>query len=150
MSEQNGKNPRPLSFRDRLKARASQLPRESVDVPEWDMIGDNAVIVQAMTGTARDAYEAEITGNRASKDRRLNLQNFRARLVARCMIDPDTSELVYDYRKPADIDEIGAFDAAGLDRVFKACQRINGITDDDVEELTKNSTAEANAVSGLS
>lgn len=138
------------SIRERLRQRAQQLPRRSVDVPEWDMIGPDALIVQAMTGTARDAYEAEITGSRTGKNRQLNLTNFRARLIARCLIDPNTGTLIYDYRKPQDIDELGALDAAGLNRVFQVCQELNGITDADVETLTKNSSAEANGDFGSS
>jgi hypothetical protein len=137
-----------LSKRARLQVRATaQRPRKRIDVPEWDMIGDDGVLLEAMNGTARDDYEAGIVGNRAGKDRRLNLGNLRARLVARCMIEDDGSP-VYDYRKPQDIDELGALDAAGLDRCFKACQELNGITDEDVETLEKNSPAEANGVSG--
>lgn len=136
------------SKRDRLRARASApRPRKRIDVPEWDMTGDDGVLLEAMNGTSRDDYEASIVGNRGGKDRRLNLGNLRARLVARCMIEDDGAP-VYDYRKPQDIDELGALDAAGLDRCFKACQELNGITDEDVDTLEKNSQAEANGVSG--
>lgn len=138
------------SLRDRISSKAKQLKRATVDVPEWSMIGDDAIVLQAMTGTARDAYEAEIVGNRAGKDRRLNLSNLRSRLVARCIIDPETGELVYDYRRLTDIDELGSFNAAGLDRLFQVAQELNGITDDDVEKLEKNLQAEANDGSGLS
>jgi len=140
----------PKSLRDRIRTKARQLPRETVEVPEWDMIGDDAIVMQAMTGTARDAYEAEIVGNRAGKDRRLNLSNLRARLVARCMIDPATGDPIFDWRKPQDVDELGSYNAAGLDRLFKVAQQLNGITDEDVEALEKNSQVEANGVSGLS
>lgn len=139
-----------VSLRDRMRAKASQRPREVIDVPEWGMVGDDAVTLEAMTGTMRDDYEAGIVGNRAGNDRRINLTNLRARLVARCMIDPSTGELVFDYRKPADIDELGSFNAAGLDKLFSACQKLNGITDEDVKTLEKNSKAGANGVSGSS
>lgn len=136
------------SKRDRLRARAqAPRPRMRIDVPEWDMIGDDGVLLEAMNGTQRDDYEAGIVGNRAGKDRRLNLANLRARLIARCMIEDDGTP-VYDWRKPQDIDELGALDAAGLDRCFKACQELNGISDEDVDALEKNSKAEANGVSG--
>jgi hypothetical protein len=125
-------------LRDRIRVQAAQLPRAIVNVPEWGMTGDNAIVLQAMTGTARDTYEAQIVGNRAGKDRRLNLANLRARLLARCIIDPATGELVYDHSKPADIDELGSYNAAGLDRLFQAAQELNGITDGDVEQLEKN------------
>lgn len=138
------------SFRDRLRAKAVKLPTRVVDVPEWDMIGDDAINLRAMTGTSRDAYEAEVVGNRGGKDRPLNLVNLRARLVARCIYDPTTGEAVFNWRQPQDIDELGSYNAAGLDRLFKVCQELNGISDEDVSTLEKNSLAEANGVSGSS
>lgn len=140
----------PTSFRDRLKSRATKLPTRVVDVPEWDMTGDDAIHLRAMTGTERDAYEAGVVGNRGGRDRPLNLANLRARLVARCMVDPTTNEPIFDWRKPQDVDELGGYNAAGLDRLFKACQELNGITDEDVSALEKNLQAEANGASGLS
>jgi hypothetical protein len=105
------------------------------------------VRLRTMTGTERDAYEAEIVGTRGGKDRRLNLANMRARLVARCMLGDDGQPL-FNYRNPADIDELGSMDAAGLDRVFSECQHINGLTERDIEELEGKSKAGLNGVSG--
>lgn len=127
------------AYRARLRAGARELVEESIDVPEWSMIGENAVRVRAMIGTARDAYEADIVGNKSGKDRRLNLLNLRARLVTRCMIDPSTGAFIFDYRNAADVAEVGSYNAAGLDKVFTVCQRINGLTDEDVDTLEKNS-----------
>lgn len=129
-----------------LKKQQAQRRTKVIDVPEWG--GD--VEIAAMTGTARDSYEADLINSRVArgaKEQRLNLQNIRARLVARCMINADGS-YTYDYTNPGDIDELGSMDSAGLDRVFKECQVLNGITDEDVDALTKNSRAEANGVSG--
>lgn len=124
-------------------AKAAARRTETIEIPEWG----GAVIIRVMSGAERDAYEAEIVGNRAGKDRRLNLQNLRAKLVARCLVD-ETGAPMYDFRNSSDIGALGDMDAAGLNRVFEACQRLNGLTDDDIEELTGNSKAEANGVSG--
>jgi len=136
-----------LTRKDLQARRAAGPPRDEIDVPEWG----GSVLLQAMTGTARDSYEASITGNTmpASKNapRRLNLANVRARLVARCMIDDDGNP-IYDHNNPADIDELGGMDSAGLDRVFTACKKLCGISDEDIDALTKNSQADPNGASG--
>lgn len=135
---QNGKR---LGRKELQERRQQGPPREPVEVPEWG----GFVEIQAMTGTERDSYEASITGNlmpsNKNAPRRLNLQNVRARLVARCMIEPDGTH-TYDHNNPADIEELGGMDAAGLDRVFKACQVLCGISDEDIDALTKNSQAD--------
>lgn len=134
-----------LTRAELTEKRAVILARtELVNVAEWG----GSVRVRVMTGTERDAYEAEIVGNRTGKDRRLNLTNMRARFVARCLVDDDGAPL-YDYRNPKDIDDLGGMDAAGLDVVFKAAQAVNGLTDSDVDDLTKNSKAEPSANSGM-
>lgn len=141
---------RPTTIRERLAKRASVRPREVVDVPEWEMTGENALTLQAMTGTQRDAYEAGVVGNRGGEDRVLNLRNLRARLVAYCLIDPTNGEPIYNPLNGNDIAELGSFNAAGLDRLFKKASVLNGITDADVKTLEKNLPAEANDGSGLS
>lgn len=133
-----------LTRKDIEAAKSFSRRVETVSVPEWG--GD--VIIRTMSGTERDAYEAEIVGNKTGKDRRLNLQNIRAKLIARCLVDEEGAPL-YKWHDPSDIGALGDMDARGLDTVFKACQRLNGLTDDDVDELMGNSRAEANGVSGL-
>jgi hypothetical protein len=133
-----------LNRADLAAARAANASKTiDLDVPEWG----GRVRLRTMTGTERDAYEAEIVGTRGGKDRRLNLANMRARLVARCMLGDDGQPL-FNYRNPADIDELGSMDAAGLDRVFSECQHINGLTERDIEELEGKSKAGLNGVSG--
>lgn len=144
MANSNGNGRRVLSRADLVAVREAARARiEEFDVPEWGGV----VKLRVMTGTERDAYEAEIVGTRGGKDRRLNLFNLRARLVARCLLGEDDAPL-FDWRKPADIDELGAMDAAGLDRVFKRVQEMNGLTEKDIDDLTGNSKAEPSVVTG--
>lgn len=132
--------------RQLIKQRSAAPRFERITIPEWDC----DAILKVMTGTERDAYEVEITGSRFRKgavDQVLNLQNIRARLVARCLVDEEFKP-IYDYRKLEDINELGATDAMILDRLFDAARKLNGISDDDVKALEKNLPAEANGVSG--
>lgn len=100
---------------------------EEVEVPEWG----GTVRIQTMTGFARDAFESSITG----KNGAVNTTNIRAKLVAACVID-DEGELMFSDK---DVAKLGKKSAAALERVFSAAQQMNRISDNDVEELAKNS-----------
>lgn len=123
----------------------SQLKTERVSVPEWSKNGKGSVLIRELTGSERDAYEASIIGDRTGKDRRMNLLNIRARLVAYSLIDPKTSQRMYSDRE---IGILGNKSAAALDRVFQRCQVLSGITDEDVKELEGNLESDQSDDSG--
>ena len=109
---------------------ADDIQTERVDVPEWG----GSVLVRGLTGTERDEFEAGIVGEKKS-EKRFNYRNFRARLVVLAMVDEEGNQLF----GPADVRQLGERSALALDRVFDVAQRLSGISEDDVEELTKNS-----------
>jgi ribosomal protein S21 len=113
---------------------AADLPEEVVDVPEWG----GKVLIRGMTGAERDAFEESVMVTRGN-NRELNLRNFRAKLVARSIVDPVTKERMFSDNEIA---ELGKKSARALQRVFEAALRLNGMTAESVEELTK-STEEA-------
>jgi len=108
------------------------LVTESVEVPEW--LG--CVLVRALNGTDRDAFEQSIIDGKKT-----NLKNIRARLCALCMVDDDGKRLFSD----ADVNALGQKSASALDRVFRVAQKLNGLSPDDVKELEKNSGSGLNA-----
>ncbi len=118
-----------LLTRDQILA-AEDLKRETIDVPEWG--GD--VIVRSLTGAERDAFEDSVVRQRG-KTRELNLRNARARLVSLSLIDESGTRLFSD----GDVEALGRKSAAALDRVFAAAQRLSGLTENDIDELAKNS-----------
>jgi hypothetical protein len=122
--------PEPLRILGRDDILESEdLATETVPVPEWG----GAVIVRALTGTERDAYESEIFSLRGQGGGvEYNLQNIRAKLSARTIVDTDGKRLFTD----ADIVKLGLKSAAALDRVFSAAQRLSRLTAQDVKELT--------------
>ena len=124
-----------------LVEQTAELKTEIVDVPEWG----GAVLIRELTGEERDDYEAEIVGERTGKDRRINLRNIRAKLVARSLIDPETNQRMYSDRE---IGILGRKSAKALNRVFEACQRLSGLTDEDVKELETAMVAHPNESSG--
>ena len=83
-----------------------------------------------MSGFARDRFEAGITG----KNGGMNMQNIRAKLAAATIVDEE-GKLLFDEN---DIIKLGNKSCAALDRVFAAAQRLNLITNSDVEDLAKN------------
>jgi len=113
---------------------AADLPEEVVDVPEWG----GKVLIRGMTGAERDKFEESVMVTRGN-NRELNLRNFRAKLVALSIVDPVTKERMFSDNEIA---ELGKKSARALQRVFEAALRLNGMTDQSVEELTK-STEEA-------
>lgn len=119
---------------------ASDIPRETVAVPEWG----GSVIVQGLTGTERDALEAAMLEQKG-KDQRVNLANFRAKLIARSIVDESGTRLFSD----ADAVQLGRKSAVALQRVFKVAQQLSGLAPDDVEELTAELKGDPSASSGI-
>jgi len=108
----------------------SDLPTEDVPVPEWGGV----VRVRTLTGAERDAFEGSIVEKRGKK-MVVKSDNMRARLVALAVVDEDGNRLFTD----ADVIALGKKSGAALARVFQVAQHLSGLTEDDVEELEKNS-----------
>lgn len=98
-----------------------------VEVPEWG----GEVVIMAMDGHSRDKWEISCAADSRGKQ---NLVNLRARLVALSVIDEDNNLMFSD----ADIVKLGRKSGVALDRVFAAAQKLQGVTDEEVEELAKN------------
>lgn len=98
-----------------------------VDVPEWG----GTVLIGTMSGFARDQFESAIIG----KNGGVNATNIRAKLAASTLID-DKGNLLFNDK---DVAALGKKSAAALDRVFEAAQKLNRISEADVEDLAKNS-----------
>lgn len=114
---------------------AHDLRTVDVSVPEWG----GEVRVKTLTGSERDQYEAESV--KTNKGRReVNMSNMRARLIAMCAVD-DQGQLLFTR---ADVMKLGQKSAAALERVFEAAAKLNGMTDEDMEELAGNSESGQN------
>ena len=111
---------------------ANDLKTQDVDVPEWG----GTVRVRAFTGRERDAFEASMVRG-DGKDRKVDLTNMRARLVALSVVDEAGQRVFSD----EEVDLLGAKSGSALDRVFAVAQELNGLSGADVEALTKNSSA---------
>ena len=122
--------PQPLHLltREEIFAAEPALPTETVEVPEWG----GSVIVRGLTGSGRDAFEATLIKQRGRKQES-NLENFRAKLIVRSVVD-EKGNLLFGER---DIRALGEKSAIALERVYEVAQRLSKLTPDDVEELTE-------------
>lgn len=122
----NGSQPQAILSREAILS-AEDITTELVAVPEWG----GSVYVRAMSGRERDRFEramVSITG----KNVETNWDNMRAKLVAFSCVDSEGNLLF----RQADVVELGKKSGRALGRVFDVAQRINGITDEEVEALT--------------
>lgn len=118
--------------------RAKNLKTEEVHVPEWAdaETGDDTVLVKELTGAERDAYEASMRLQRG-KEFVANMLNVRAKLVVRTVVGENGERLFTDQ----DAGALGELSASALDRVFEVAARLSRLSDEDVDELAKNSGA---------
>lgn len=113
---------------------------EVVEVPEWG----GSVRVKSLTATERDAFEASLVAGEG-KNRKANLANIRAKLVASCLVDEVGNRLFLDASAGASV--LGAKNGAAMDRIFTVCQRLSGMSPADIAELEGNSGPDLSASS---
>lgn len=123
-------NKKPLNRDDILGVKDIEI--EKVDVPEWH----GSVFVKGMSGTERDRFEASIVEQRG-KNAKVSMLNIRAKLAAESICDEDGEKLF----SVEDVVDLGKKSASALQRIFDVAQRLSGITDDDVEELSEEMEA---------
>ena len=107
----------------------SDLDKKVVTVPEWK--GD--VIVKTMTGTEREAWESTLFETKGNKTR-TKMENLRAKLLACCLVDEEGKRLFTD----KDINSLSGKNARALDRLYDVARELNGIGQEDEDELVKN------------
>lgn len=100
-----------------------------VDVPEWG----GSIRLKTMSGAERDSFDQLMLENRGP-DKKANIQNFRARLVAFCACDSEGKPIF----APNDISKLGSKSGIALDRLADAASKLNALSKVDIEELEKN------------
>jgi hypothetical protein len=123
----------PILRREAILA-ARDIQTELVPVPEWG----GSVMVRGLSGRERDAFEASVVEQKGKKTE-YNLRNVRARFVALCLVDEAGARLFTD---PADVLLLGNKSARALERVWDKARELSGLSDEDVEELAKNSESD--------
>lgn len=115
-----------LNRNDILKANDSL--KQLVKVPEWG----GEIWVRGMTGAERDKLEASVVQQRG-KDTNVNMTNIRAKIASMTICDENGKRLF----KEEDIQALSQKSAAALQRVFVIGQKLSGLGDDDIQELTE-------------
>jgi hypothetical protein len=105
--------------------KASDLKKELVKVPEWG----GEIYISMMTGASRDAWEQSLMATKG-----VSLDNIRARLVAFTAVGEDGKRLFNN----EDALLLGEKSATALERCVKVAQKINRLTESDLDELVKN------------
>lgn len=121
---------------------------QEVPCPEWAHEGwDGTVKVRGLTGTERDAFEAScqqirpVRGANGKADGREMvpvLDNIRAKLIVKCVLDPDDDTRLFTDQ---DANALGEKSGKVLDRLYDVAAKLSGISEADVEDLAKNSEA---------
>lgn len=122
----------------------SDLQIKKVHVPEWN--GD--VYVRSLTGTERDKWEKDglvITqgAKQVIPQMRPRMDNTRARLVVLTCCDEQGNRLFSD----DDIEVLGRKNSAALSLLYNVAASLSGITEEDLEDLLKNSKPDLNGSS---
>jgi hypothetical protein len=115
--------------RDAILA-VQDIPQRELFIPEWD----TWVLVRGLSGKERDEYETSIMVGKG-KSRDVNMQNLRAKLIVRSVVDAAGKPLF----SAQDVEELGAKSASALEKIFDVARELSGLTEQDTEELLKNS-----------
>jgi len=113
--------------------QADDIQKESVNIPQWG----GEVWVKGLNGAERDAFEVSIMEFREGKKPKLVLENMRAKLCAMTVCDENGKRIFKD----EDIPALGKKSAKALSLIFDKAQELNGLSDEDVEKLSKNSVS---------
>lgn len=106
--------------------------KEDVPLPEY---GEGCVIpVWGMTARERTEFEKSFT-SKSGKTLDDRVKEFRERLVLACCKNDDGVAIF----TPEDVQALGTTNADILERIVNACQRLSGMSNQDIEDTVKNS-----------
>lgn len=115
--------------------KAGKLKREYVGHPDG-----GGVYVREMMARERDRYEQWVMDIRYDDKGKVTrqkpiLQQARAKLCVLTMVGPDGERYFAD----DDVSEVDTLGAAYIDKCFAVARRLNGLSEEDIEELVGNS-----------
>ncbi|MBG1252201.1 hypothetical protein [Burkholderia pseudomallei] len=120
---------------------AQDLKTETVDVSEWG----GAVIICTMTGAQRDSYEQSLMKRGDDGKYTVDTENMRAKLVVYTAVDEQGNALF----TADDLTALAGKNAAVIERLALAAQRLNGLSRDSVDDAKKNSETTTDATSSF-
>ena len=121
--------------------KKEELKKEKVDLGNGDF-----VFVRQMTGRERDQFEQslieEVMGEKGEAEIKRSMEDFRAKLAVYTICDEEGKNIL----GPEDIPILSQhMSAARLELIVNKAQELNRISEEDKENLVKNSEAVQNA-----
>jgi len=122
--------------------REDLLKKEVLQIEQVDLGKDEFVFVRQMTGRERDRFEQslliEIKGKGGTATYERSLEDFRAKLAVNTVCDAEGKNLL----KPDDYSILSQnMSAARLELIINKAQELNRISEEDKEDMVKNSDA---------
>lgn len=100
---------------------------EEVLTPEWG----GKVRIRSLTGQEFEDWQDSLKRDKKGK---ITTESIRASLAAEVMVNEEGERLFAGTRM---VVQLGKKSSAALQRIFTAAQRMNGLNDEDVEELAE-------------
>lgn len=130
-----------------LLNRDGLLAKEKLEVEKVDLGKGDFVYVRQMTGRERDKFEQSLIkeNKNAEGGYEKALDDFRAKLAVVTCCDENGNALL----KPEEYPTLSQnMSAARLERIVNVAQKLNKISEEDKENLVKNSSGDQVANSG--
>jgi len=125
--------------------RIALLQQDKLKIEKVGLPGKGTVYVREMTGKEKDIWEQSLMKQIKTGDRRnpvqyeTTLEDFRAKLAVVTVCTKE-GELIF---RPTDVQLLNKrMSASNLDRIVTVAQRLNRITEQDKDEILKNSNAD--------
>ena len=115
---------------------------ERVPVPEWALNGTTEVCVRRFSAKAK-MFLSESVGAAQKQGNQLPV-NWFGLVCALAICDEEGNRL---FSNPNDAEMLGDMDADVLYRVYDVAARLNGLSKDETEQITKNSEPSLSVVS---
>jgi hypothetical protein len=123
-----------------LITRELLLQKQELEIRKVDLTDDLFVYVRQMTGRERDRFEQSIvTVEKDEKGKdvpKRTMEDFRAKLAVNTICDAEGHNIL----TPEDVETLSVnISAARLERIITIAQELNKISEEDKENLIKNS-----------
>ncbi len=109
---------------------AQDLTTEEVEVPQWG----GSVLVRGLTARERGQFMAMLVDQRKGGNR-TRLEDLQVRLCAMSIVDEQGRRMFSD----SELSLLARKSARALQPIFEVAQRLSGLSDEQVEELSGNS-----------
>ena len=116
--------------------KVNDLKVEKLEIKEWG----GSIFIRVLSGEERDKFEEEAYHAKGG----INYKDFRARFAVQVACDKERKRLFTD----GDVKALSRKSSVPLDKIMSAGMRLNGMTQQDVEDIVKNSETGQSDASG--